>query len=310
MTSHRIVSSVSNLTERLFLLTFVLCFCFPRVGFALQSESQVRQDNSKDVSSSKSDESELERSDDASWLNSESLSNASDVEFRVDNTVRFIRNERETKYSSSTVFYGDLAFDFVGDNGEIVVYSFRAQKFVLIDPIRRMRSVIDESELDRFIERIKAILRDKKDGFTVFMTAPSFTISQKEDEYFFQSRWIDYRATTKPFDDEKIADVYFRFVEAIGKLNVYMNPGVLTPLARVEANRKFMDESRFPEKIVTEIYPRGKTIFAKTLQVENTSTIARRLSERDRNRVNRAVHLFEQFQFVSFKTYFEKSGTR
>ena len=176
------------------------------------------------------------------------LLSASEIKFRVDNTARFIRHERETKYSSSTVFYGDLAFDFIGDNGEIVVYSFRAQKFILIDPIRRIRSVIDESELDRFIERIKDILRDKNDGFTAFMTEPTFTISQKENEYFFQSKWIDYRIQTVPFDDEQIADIYFRFVEAMGKFNVYMNPGVVTPLARLETNRKFMEESRVPEK--------------------------------------------------------------
>ena len=282
-------------------LFYLLPDCASRVAFA---KNAIQEDSD--------DDKDAEPRDDENWFNSESVSGATDVEFRVDNTVRFIRNERESKYSSSTVFHGDLAFDFVGDNGEIVVYSFRAQKFVLIDPIRRMRSVIDESELDRFTDRIREILREKekKDGFTTFMTNPSFTISRKDDEFFFQSRWIDYRAKTIPLDNEQIADAYFRFVEAMGKLNVYMNPGSLTPLARIEANRKFMEESRFPEKITTEIYPKGKTIFTKTYQIENESTLARRLSERDHSRVARAVQFFEQFQYVSFKTYFEKTSSR
>ena len=282
-------------------LFYLLPDCASRVAFA---KNAIQEDSD--------DDKDAEQRDDENWFNSESVSGATDVEFRVDNTVRFIRNERESKYSSSTVFHGDLAFDFVGDNGEIVVYSFRAQKFVLIDPIRRMRSVIDESELDRFTDRIREILREKekKDGFTTFMTNPSFTISRKDDEFFFQSRWIDYRAKTIPLDNEQIADAYFRFVEAMGKLNVYMNPGSLTPLARIEANRKFMEESRFPEKITTEIYPKGKTIFTKTYQIENESTLARRLSERDHSRVARAVQFFEQFQYVSFKTYFEKTSSR
>ena len=230
-------------------------------------------------------------------------------QFRIDNSVSFIRNERETKYQSSTVFYGDLVFDFIGDNGEIVVYSLRAQKFVLIDPIRRMRTAIDEQELERFTSRIKEIIKEeKKDGFSLFLIDPSFEISCKENEYFFQSRWIDYRATTQILDNEKIADAYFRFVEAMGKLNVYMHPGVLTPLARIEANKTFMESALFPEKIVMEIYPKGKNIFAKTFVVENTAALARRISECDRNRITRAVHFYEQCPFVSFSEYFEKNN--
>ena len=298
-------SYATRIVAALLVVTFLLSFAHDSSEDAF-AKNVVQENGERD------DQDGSDSPDDERWFDAENVAAAADVEFRVDNTVRFIRNERESKYSSSTVFHGDFAFDFVGDNGEIVVYSFRAQKFVLIDPIRRMRSMIDESELNRFADRIKAILREKekKDGFTTFMTDPSFTVSRKDDEFFFQSKWIDYRAKTIPLKDEQIADVYFRFVEAMGKLNVYMNPGALTPLARIEANRTFMEESRFPEKITTEIYPKGKTIFTKTYQIENESTLARRLSERDRNRVARAMQFFEQFQYVSFRTYFEKSSSR
>ena len=243
-------------------------------------------------------------------LAAEKRTDASELQFRVDNVSRFIRNERVATYLSSTVFYDDMVFDFVGENGEIVVYSFQLQKFTLIDPIRRMRTEIDESEIDRFLDRIKVILKDKNDGFSTFMTDPAFEISRKDDELFFQSKWIDYRATTSSFESEEQADAYFRFADAMGKLNVYMNPGVVTPLARMVANRKFMQESLFPKKVVSEIYPKGKTIFTKTFQVENEASLSRRLSERDRSRINRAIHFFAQFPYVSFKTYFEKTSER
>ena len=116
--------------------------------------------------------------------------------------------------------------------------------------------------------------------------------------------------TTSSFESEEQADAYFRFADAMGKLNVYMNPGVVTPLARMVANRKFMQESLFPKKVVSEIYPKGKTIFTKTFQVENEASLSRRLSERDRSRINRAIHFFAQFPYVSFKTYFEKTSER
>lgn len=244
------------------------------------------------------------------WLNSDALTSESKIQFRVDNVSRFIKNERENQFRSSTVFCDGMAYDFVGDNGEIVVYSFALRKFALIDPIRRICTEIDEAEIDRFLERIKSIIREKRDGFASFMTQPEFEISEKNDETFFQSKWIDYHITSKPFDDEQVADLYFRFCDAMGKLNVYMNPGVVTPLARIEANRRFAERSLFPERVSADIYPKGKTIFTKTVQIDSVASLSRRLSERDRNRINRAIQFGAQFTVVSFKTYIEKTNQR
>lgn len=231
-------------------------------------------------------------------------------QFRVDNVVRIARNEREVSFKSSTIFYEDYVFDFVGDNGEIVVYSFDDRKFALIDPIRRMRSELDLDEIDRFLSRVRPILRERNDKFVNFMLDPAFDVSYKEDELFFQSKFIDYHIETNVFESEDLADAYFNFINALGKLNVYMNPGAVTPLARLEANKKLADESRFPTKIVTDVYPKGKTIFTKTIHIVNESTLARRLSERDRNRLNRTAHFFAQFPLVNFQTYFEKTSNR
>lgn len=231
-------------------------------------------------------------------------------QFRVDNFVRLSQNEREASFESSTIFYNDYVFDFVGDNGEIVVYSFSDRKFLLFDPIRRMRAELDLDEVERFLKRVRPILRERNDKFMNFMLEPKFEVSHKENELFFQSKFIDYHIETSIFDDEVAADAYFSFINALGKLNVYMNPGTVTPLARLEANKKLSDESRFPIKIVTDVYPRGKTIFTKTIHIVNESKLARRLSERDRNRINRVAHFFAQFPCVSFKTYFEKSLER
>ncbi|MGN1065228.1 MAG: hypothetical protein ACI4QC_07440 [Thermoguttaceae bacterium] len=252
-----------------------------------------------------------------SWVLSENLSLVeTKMQFRVDNTVRVLRNdrlpqaEREVSFESSTVFYDNLVFDYVGDNGEIVVFSFNEKKFALIDPIRRMRTELGLDEIERFLSRVKPILREKNDKFVNFMIDPSFEISKKEDELFFQSKFIDYHISTRGFENQQIADAYFQFTDALGKLNVYMNPGAVTPLARIEANKRLKESVSFPETIVTDVYPNGKTIFNKTVHIVNESTLARRLSERDRNRVNRTIHFFAQFPMVNFQTYFEKTAER
>jgi len=243
---------------------------------------------------------------DSPWIDSVDLVGDGALQFRVDNVARYTKNEREFEFRSSTVFCGDLAFDFVGENGEIVVYSFKTQQYVLVDPVRRIRAELDAAEIERFLERVKPILREK-DGFVAFMVEPSFEVSAKENEFFFQSKWIDYHIGTSVFEDEQVADAYFKFVDALGKLNVYMNPGAVTPLARVETNAFLEKKARFPEEVVADIYPKGKTIFTRSVQIRNESSIARRLSQRDRNRVHRALHFIAQFPLVPFQTYFEKT---
>ena len=244
------------------------------------------------------------------WPEWESTSETS-LRFRVDAVVKFSRNEDEERsFRTSSVFFDDLAFDFIGDNGEIIIYSFSEKKFALIDPIRRLRTEVDAEEIDRFLENVKPLLEERDDAFCAFMLEPTFEVSRKEDELLFQSKWIDYRATTRVFDDPKIADAYFDFANALCKLNVFMNPGSITPLARLEINRRFQDETRFPEKLVVDVYPKGKMFFNRSFQASNEYKLARRLSEKDRNRVMRAIHFAAQFQEVSFRTYYQKSSER
>ncbi len=233
------------------------------------------------------------------------------LRFRVDAVVKFSRNEDEERsFKSSSVFCDDFAFDFIGDNGEIIVYSFSEKKFALIDPIRRLRTEVDVEEIERFLAFVKPRLEKRDDGFCAFMTDPSFETSQKEDEFLFQSKWIDYRATTRVFDEPKIVAAYFDFSNALCKLNVFMNPGSVTPLARLVVNRRFQEETRFPEKVVVDVYPKGKMFFNRSYQASTEYKLARRLSEKDRNRVTRAIHFAAQFQEVNFRTYYRKSSER
>ncbi|MBP3558894.1 MAG: hypothetical protein J6K20_14490 [Thermoguttaceae bacterium] len=244
------------------------------------------------------------------WPEWESTSETA-LRFRVDSVVKFSRNEDEERsFRTSSVFFDDFAFDFIGDNGEIIIYSFSEKKFALIDPIRRLRTEVDAEEIDRFLENVKPLLEKRNDAFCAFMLEPTFEVSRKEDELLFQSKWIDYRATTRAFDDPEIAVAYFDFANALCKLNVFMNPGAVTPLARLAVNRRFQEEARFPEKLVVDVYPKGKMFFNRSFQASNEYKLARRLSEKDRNRVMRAIHFAAQFQEVSFRTYYQKSNER
>ncbi|MCF0234202.1 MAG: hypothetical protein HUK22_04390 [Thermoguttaceae bacterium] len=195
--------------------------------------------------------------------------------------------------------------DFIGDNGEIVVYSFSSRKFSLIDPIRRLQTEVDVEEIDRFIEQIGDRLSAKKNGFYDFMFKPKFEISRKENEFLFQSHWIDYRVETTDVGAEYLA-AYYQFCQDLCKLNVFMNPGSVTPLARGAVNSVLAENSRFAEKISIDVYPKGKMFFNRSIQIQNEHKVALRLSERDRNRIARAMHFAAQFPEIGVDAYYSK----
>ncbi|MBR4976887.1 MAG: hypothetical protein IKY61_07495 [Thermoguttaceae bacterium] len=125
------------------------------------------------------------------WPEWEATSETS-LRFRVDSVVKFSRNEDEERsFKTSSVFFDDFAFDFIGDNGEIIIYSFSEKKFALIDPIRRLRTEVAAEEIDRFLENVKPLWENRNDAFCDFMLEQTFDVSRKEDELFFQSKWID-----------------------------------------------------------------------------------------------------------------------
>lgn len=227
--------------------------------------------------------------------------------FRIDSTLTIEREEEIVKIKSSTIFSDKMVFDFIGDNGEIIVYHRTKGLFTLLDPIHRVQTELKQSEIDEFLANISGALIEEKNKFCLFMLNPVFEISRNDElgEMIFESKWVDYRIASRQFDAVELAGDYFEFSDAYSRLNVYLNPGTLTPLARIKVNETLRAETRFPEKISVAVYPKGKWLFAKMVQFQSEHKIVRRLSENDRGRMLRALLFSRQFPKMTFGKYYQ-----
>ena len=227
--------------------------------------------------------------------------------FRIDNTLTIRHDDEVVTIKSSTIFSENRVFDFVGENGEFIIYDRQAERFSLIDPIHRIRTELLQSDIDQFMANINSRLTEEGDRFYMFMLHPEFSVARRDElgEMLFQSKWIDYSIETRRFEDERLVRDYFEFSDAYSLLNVYLNPGTLTPLARIKVNETLREEKRFPAKITLSVYPKGKWLFAKMIQYQSEHQLVRRLTESDRGKILRAVLFTEQFPKVTFGKYYK-----
>ena len=225
--------------------------------------------------------------------------------FRVDNIVQMEQDDKLVKIETSTIFSDGLVFDFIGDYGEIIIYRQDTSTFTLLDPIHRVQTELTMDSVDEFLERIKKRLEEKDDKFCRFIVSPQFEKSKNEDggELLFQSKFIDYEIKTKPFEQKSFAKEFFLFSNAYSKLNIYLNPGTTTPFARLAINEDLEQLNLFPESFHTNVYPKGKWLFSKSIKIESRHNIVRRLSEKDHGRIMRALHFAQQFPKMPFGDY-------
>ncbi|MBO7726268.1 MAG: hypothetical protein J6S40_07330 [Thermoguttaceae bacterium] len=230
-------------------------------------------------------------------------------QFRIDNvmTIRKEGDEDGVRVVTTTLFGKGMVIDFIGDNDEVIIYNRKTKTFVLLDPIHRVQTELALSEIDQFLDNLRAIVSEKKDAHSQFLLHPDFEISRSDEsgELSFSSKWYEYLVSTRSFDDPELSEAYFEFIDVYTKLNLYLNPGNYTPMARMVVNGVLAREKRFPAKIRLTLYPKGKGLFAKPDIITSDHKIIRRLSEEDLGRIVRASHFSEQFPKQTFGNYYK-----
>lgn len=229
--------------------------------------------------------------------------------FRIDSvlTIREDGKSEGIKIETTTLFSKGAVIDFIGDNDEIIIYNRVRKNFILLDPIHRIQTELTIADIDLFLSNLRKSISEKEDKFYQFILHPEFDISRNDEsgELFFQSKWFEYRILTRSFADPVLCGDYFEFSEVYSKLNIYLNPGTFTPMARMKINETLQGEKRFPAQIALTFYPNGKRLFAKSVEIKSEHKMIRRLSEEDHGRIVRANHFSRQFPKMTFGNYYK-----
>lgn len=226
-------------------------------------------------------------------------------EFRVENKVFLSDKKDGPAIESTTIFLDDQVYDYLTTPEEITVLDRHEGRFVLLDPVRRIRTELATSELSDLAERLRQWAAGQPNEFLRFSAAPELaeTYDASTGELRLDSPWIAYRVATTTAKRSEIAKRYREFCDWYCLLNTRINPGARPPFARTQVNKALERLDLLPKEVHLTIRPEGGKLFGQKITVRSEHQVIPHLVESDRARVAQTDQFMAMFPTVSFRQY-------
>lgn len=223
--------------------------------------------------------------------------------FRIENKV-FLNNDKEPITESCTIFFEDVVYDFLEKPPEITLFDKARQRFVLLDPRRKVRTELSMDEILQLNEKLKQTALRQSDPLFKFLAEPQFEerIDEKTHELVLESPFQTYRVTAVEADTEAIAHQFRESSDWLCRLNTRLNPGSRLPFPRMYLADLLEKRKQVPTQILlTARSSKGLPFQKVTLRSEHR--IVRGLIRTDRERITQAGQYLAVFQSVNFAEY-------
>ncbi len=225
--------------------------------------------------------------------------NAVAQDFRIETDV-FVNRSKEPAAQTLTLFHSGVVYDFMlSDSEEIVVFNPHQGMFFLLDPVRKMKLPLSKEQILRFM----AIMRTMQDGKDPFFFNPAFqeTFDEETKQLTLESERVTYRAKGIEPDNLGPVQQYRQFADWYARLNA-TTPGKMPPFPRLELNRALAERGLVPEEIELTI-DLADVLLPKKIEVRSHHLIVWQLSNRDKERIDKANEHLINFQAVEFRQY-------
>jgi hypothetical protein len=238
------------------------------------------------------------------WL--AALSPAVGAEFRIENRV-FVAEEPEPVSESTTLFMNGRVYDFFGgENGEIAIYDPNHERFLLLDPARRIKTEIKTSYVDNYVAAIRKKAIEHDNEFVKFLANPQFKreFDQNASRLTLSSESMTYRVDTVAAENEEAARVYADFSDAYARLGAITSDVPLPPYPRLAVNAALRERKEFPKRVERTVARTGLgPLPDKSVTIYSEHKIAWRLVESDRRRIDVAAKYLGSFKDVPLQVY-------
>ena len=170
-------------------------------------------------------------------------------DFRMQTSV-FVGNNSAPAVSSLTMFNGTTIYDFIENEsefGEITVFDVKRGRFVLLDPQRKVKTILTKDFLVQFLDQV--LSQTSSTALTKYVQPKlqyEFNLSTKTVRV--TSDHLTYQATgISPKFDSSIQR-YRHFADWVARLNS-TRIGNLPPYSRFELNRLMAKQKLMPKSI-------------------------------------------------------------
>jgi hypothetical protein len=224
--------------------------------------------------------------------------------FRVENQV-FAEDAEEPKIRSTTIFYEDLVYDYLENPQEITVFDRAANRIILLDPLRKVRTELNFRELETLSEQLRTWALGQPDEFLRFSAKPELeeVFDASTGKLQLQSSWLTYEVDTREPARGEILRLYLEFCDWQCLLNTRLNPGSRPPFPRIQLNRALQRLGRVPQEVHLTVRPKGDTFLGEESSARSEHRVIPHLLESDRNRVAQTDQFIAMFRSLPCGEY-------
>lgn len=234
----------------------------------------------------------------------ETFSQEKKVQFRLDYTTTF--SDVDSQQEGQTIFSGGLAYDYLENPEEVVVYVPTNRQFILLNVGAKVKTVLTTDQIDIYIQNLRQWASSHPNAETRFFVSPKFQISEDraKKQYTFAANPLTYVVTAEKLAESEILTQLSDFSRWYCKLNAMLNPTTRTVFARMIVNEKIFECGSYPK--VVELTFSASGLFAKKKTYATEYVLRPRLTLQDETRIRKTGEQMSLFKEIPFKEYREK----
>jgi len=224
-------------------------------------------------------------------------------DFRIESKV-FAGKDDTPVSQSTTLFQAGRVYDYLTDPASVAVFDKPQEKFVLVDPIRRLKTEVTTAELLAFTARLHTWAAKQKKPLLIFAANPAFEIEfkDKQNALTLKSDHLSYRLVTAKAHSEQASQQYREFSDWYARLNAMTNPGSTPPFPRLALNDELAKRVLVAEKVSLTIESQSK-ISPRAVELRSEHQIFWRLLQKDLKRIAETAEQLSTFKSVSYSEF-------
>jgi hypothetical protein len=204
---------------------------------------------------------------------------------------------------STTIFRGGRVYDLLTQQAEITIFDPTNNRFVIIDPARKLKTEVATDQIEGFVQRVRSGATTAEDPLAKFLLDPTFEESYDpvESRLTLKSEWMTYDVKTQGPKFDSMTQQYGPYIQWQTKLNSVLRIGALPPFARMKLNEALARQGRLPTEVQVTRYSAPPLRRPVTLRSEHR--VQAQILPSDQAKVEEADRHLATFATVSMIEY-------
>jgi hypothetical protein len=212
-------------------------------------------------------------------------------DFRIETKV-YTGKSKQPASRNTTLFRAGFVYDYLSDDGQVVVFDPARGRFIVLDPVRKLKAEVKTERVRKLVDSLHDLAARSGSAAVRFAADPQFEVDFSADgDLALTSTHVKYRLKTVPAATPEAAAQYREFSDWYARFNTLANPGSAPPFPRLAVNAELAERGLVP----TEVQFSTRSVALRTEHY-----VSWRLLDADHRRIAETANQLATFEEVDF----------